>query len=451
MMSRHVVCSAITALALCWTASAEAIIIRVELKPDLGEVDTPVYPDSRTRLVAPIGTVIKDFDWGDEEGYEVTVMSPRAISIRVLDDAPPTNLTVTLRDNRMVTLRMFQGANIHTAASRVECYDPGTMPTTLAAAAADLELGRWVATAKRVEEPVEIPWRADEHELKLKTGFTVYTEDAVLLSATLSSEDTRYPIREIQLRDHLGVEIDATLVYAEHELLVGKAVVDPRHALVVAFRVADPHQIAKGWTFLAVPAIRMPQAEFKYSARRRRSPLQRRVAVAVNAFGGASNLDDGAGNDETAWTSLQGVGACATHGVSRHLSMEGCLDFTRTSDVVFNDAMWEQDQGELTVDETAGRLMAAGLLHTNGQRWIPFARLALGARFSKHEIAMGSRRQSEYRSGLMAGFGGGVNVMLGKRAMARLSFGYTSSFGGSDTAEGVEIGLSLAALWDVRP
>lgn len=450
MSLRHNVYSLVTAMALCVGASnAEAIIIRVELKPGLGEIDTPVFSTYGTRLVAPVGTVIKDFDWGDSQNYEVAIMNSRVLTIKVLDDAPPTNLTMTLSDNRMVTLRLSMAENSDTAASRVECYEPGTMPTTLAAAATDLEIGSWVATAKRVEEPIEIPWRVDDHELTLKTGFTVYTEDAVLLSATLSSEDTRYPLHELQLRDHQGAQVDATLVYAEHDLLTRKAVVHPDHTVVVAFRVANPHQIAKGWTLLAVPAARLPPAEFKYSARRRRSPLQRKVAVALTAFGGASNLDDGAGNDETSWTSLQGVGGCATYGASRHFSMEGCLDFTRTSDVVFNDAMWEQDQGDLTVGETAGRLMAAGLLHTGGQRWIPFARLALGARFSKHEIAMGSRRESKYRSGLMAGFGGGVNVMLGKRALARLSVGYTSSLSGSDTAEGVEIGLALAALLNI--
>ena len=63
---------------------------------------------------------------------------------------------------------------------------------------------------------------------------------------------------------------------------------------------------------------------------------------------------------------------------------------------------------------------------------------------------MGTRRESAYRTGLVAGIGGGLNVMLGRRAMAGLSFAYMSSVSGADTADGVEVGLSIAALWSAR-
>lgn len=81
---------------------------------------------------------------------------------------------------------------------------------------------------------------------------------------------------------------------------------------------------------------------------------------------------------------------------------------------------------------------------------MPYARLALGARFSKHERVMGTRRESEYRTGLVVGFGGGLNVMLGRKAMAGLSFAYISSVSGKDTADGLELGLSIAGLWSVK-
>lgn len=448
---RHGVCSLVAAVVLGWALPGEAIVIRVELRPDLDEIDAPVFPEHTIKIATPLGTVMTSIDLGNTEQYTPTVVNARELSIKVLDNPRPTNLHITLRDGRIITIRLYLADRLGKEASRVECFEPGTMPTSLDAVSADLHINRWMSQAIRVDEPVEIGWHRDDLELNVKTGFTVYTEDAVLLPVTLSSDSTRYPIKELQLVDHNHIVVDADLVYAEYDLLAKKAVVHPDHSITAVFRIAQPHQIASGWTLVAVPlpSARISPARFKFAERRKKGALQRQMAIALHAIGGAGNIDDGAGNNESAWTPVQGVGGCVTYGATRHFSMQGCFDVTRLSEIMFRDVAWDEDQGDLAVGETSGRILAGGLVHTAGQHLIPYARIALGARFSKHALTMGSRRESEYRSGALFGFGGGLNIMLGKRAMLGFSASYIGSVSGSDTAEGMEIGLSLAALWSI--
>jgi hypothetical protein len=166
------------------------------------------------------------------------------------------------------------------------------------------------------------------------------------------------------------------------------------------------------------------------------------LAVAVQGIGGAGNVNDGTADGATAWTMVQGIGGQVTAGLSRNVSIEGALAFTRASEVEFASG--------LQARETAGRVLASGLLHTSGPRWMPYGRVALGARIAKHTQSMDAERESRYRASGMFGFGGGLNVMLGKRAMASASLMYLGSLTG-DAADGLELGLSLAGVWRIGP
>ena len=428
-------------------ATAHGIIIREELTPDLGEVATPVVKDAVVDVSFPPGTAIADFSVGNSDYFEPLLVSSTKLRIFPQEGAVRSNVNVTLRDRREVTLSLAMKRGWAINASRVEFYEPGTMPRSLDRAESDLEIGKWLADAHTVDAPREIDWQRYGHDLTLRTGFVVHTKNAVLVPVALRTNGEPFPVAELQFADEQGRPVEAVLIYAEHDLLAKNFEVNRDQPLIAAFRVDKPHQIANGWSITAVPVGRLARAQFNWHERRQRGPLENKLAVAVYALGGMGSLDDGVGNDERAWALLQGGGAQVTFGIKRNISIQGAFDIAQSNRVVFDDAAWDQDQGQLLVDETASRLFASGLFHASRKRWIPYARLGLGVRLSKRELQLGSRCESEFRAGALVGFGGGVNVLLGKRMMAGLSVGYTAPIGGDDTGNGFDAGFALAGVW----
>lgn len=179
-----------------------------------------------------------------------------------------------------------------------------------------------------------------------------------------------------------------------------------------------------------------------------RGPLEQRFALSMRVSGGAANLDDGIGTEQTQWAMASAFGLQALYGVSAHLSVEATLDFVRTDAVAFTDVVWDQMTGQLDVRETSGRLLAGGLVHT-GERWIPYARAAVGARFSRRTTSMASRSESEVRAGVLFAFGGGLNLVLSKRIVAGTSLTLAAPIGGSDSSLTAEAGFHLGATWDL--
>ena len=435
---------------LGFMAEAQAIVIRVELTPTLEEVDASFWPTKVVTVSSPIGTAIVHVGLGNGRDYRPKQVGPRLVDFHALAGPEPTNTNITLRDGRQVTINFKPTTNENMHTSRVEFYEPGTMPDLSDIVAEDFSVGRWITATNRVDVPRELFWQGGEYSLRLRTGHTIHTDDVVLLPVALSTDGAEYPIGELKLLDRLGRPVDTTLIYADHELLAKRAVVRRGHRVVAAFRINQPHEILKGWTLVAMPATRIARAQFDWTESPPRGPLEGNLAIAVQALGGLGNIDDGAGNDETSWALLQGFGAQATYGVSKHVSLQAALDFMRTTSVTFHDAAWDGNLGELHVETASGRLLGGVLLHTAGRRWVPFARLAMGVRFSQHERSMGSRTESEVRSGALIGFGGGLNVMLGRHAIAVLSVAYTAPIGGNDTTQVVETALSLAATWSLN-
>lgn len=422
---------------------ADGIIIRAELTPELDEVDAPVCPGTQTWITVP--TPITSFGGGNQRDYRIVQTSPSRLDVDVADGALPSNVNIEMLGGRQVSVRFYMTTSNTKAASRVEFYEPGTMPTG-ANGGTDPRIGEVIVHAHHIDGPIEIPWQAGGHHLLLRTGFAVHADTSVL-PVELHSQ-YGYPLTRLELRDHLDRPIDAEIIYGV-DPSQEPVEIRPGQTASTVFHIKDPHQIADGWTLIATATTAIPPARFSWEPRQDKGPLEKRVAIAIHLSGGTSKLDTGVGDDENAWTLLQGFGARVTYGMSRNLSIDAAVDYTRTDEARFPNTMWDQNQGELQVRETAGRVLAGGLLHTAGRRWLPFARVAVGVRVSKHQLAMGSRAESEIRAGALFGFGGGLNVMLGRRAMAGLAGLYIAPMGGDDSTQSFEANVSLAALWDL--
>lgn len=428
-------------------SEAEAIIIRVELTPDLDEVDVPVFHGKATGLYFP--DPVDSATLGNKRDYDLkpTTNNVNSVTLNVKTRSPPTNANIETWSHR-VSVRFFMAATENKAASRVEFYDPGTLPVEEPGQVGEdiVHVSAWTAHVIDFGTPAKASWHQDGYRLQAKTGFTQHTKHAAMVPIILRDVGRRrFPIADFELRDQADRPIDATLVKGG-----APGILEPGEQISIVFHVRNPSLLRSGWSMIIKPSTSIASARLSFSAEdQQRGAWQDRLMVAVRALGGAGNIDDGVGNDRTGWAMVHGLGARVLYGFTRYLSIEGELNVTRTQPITFTDSTWEQDMGDLQITETAGHVMAGGVLHTSGRKWSPFTRLALGVRLSQHMATMGSRDESEVRAGLVASLGGGLNVRLGKRLSAGISVAYMAPLGGNDTTAMFEGGIHLGAVWDL--
>lgn len=429
------------------TGSVDAIIIRQELIPELDEVNVPVWPGKNTLITTP--NTIVHWSVGNGEPYKATKQSDTELRIEVRDGAVPSNANLTLRGRRHVSLRFYEVKDELESASRVDFYEPGTMPEVFKQpfSASVRWFGQWSADIHDIEMPTTVSWSRGDHRLVMDVGFALHANEVMTLPITVRGAGAPFPVKRLELFDGSDRPVKATIIHGsepdEEDVVIRRG-----QKMGVVFYIEEPHRLAKGWTLVATPTSGIPAARIsRYPTPKEKGPLEDRVAVAVHAFGGVDNIDDGVGNNRTLWSGFRGFGGAVTFGIWKYLSVEASLDYAWTSDAMFNDAIWGQQQGDLRVTETSGRVLAGGLVHTAGRRWIPYGRLALGVRLSNRTMSMGSQDDTEFRAGLLSRIGGGLKVLLGKRLIASLSVAYTGSLQREDST--LEAGLSLAASWSL--
>lgn len=310
----------------------------------------------------------------------------------------------------------------------------------------------FVANEAIVTRPVQLSWRERGHSIQVAVGAMRWSEDYLIFRFQMHNQGSYpYPIASLTMTDLHDAEHETILF--PRTLDAGEYHLESGGNLVGALRISKAAALRAGWKMHLQSSPAVPAASVIWRASdefsSRRGPIEDRLVVSVHAAGGAANLDDGIGLARKAWTSSQVVGARVLYGVMKHVSVEGALDFSRTSSAVFNDVTWGTEQGNLEAYETSGRLQIGGLLHTAGKRWIPYARLGLGVQLSRHSAGMGTRVESETRSALIFGLGGGVNVRMGKRLVAGASFVYANSIGSGPPVQAFEGGVHLGASWDL--
>ncbi len=249
-------------------------------------------------------------------------------------------------------------------------------------------------------------------------------------------------VHDLQMRSRAiklslpGIENIGEIEFARGETLTG------------AIMVPNATGLRRGWTLYLKTPVDVTPAAFKWDEEEDRGPLEQRLMVSMRVSSGFANVDDGIGIDKAAWTASNAFGLQVLYGISKHVTIVGTLDIGRTSAVSFSDAIWDMTPGQLDVQETSGRLLAGGLFHT-GQRWIPYGRVAVGARFSERMTSMALRSESEVRASAIFGFGGGLDILLTKRIVAGASLTFVAPFGGSDSSLTAEVGLHVGATWDL--
>lgn len=297
-----------------------------------------------------------------------------------------------------------------------------------------------VADETEATPPVQLVWSERGYRLKANLGTMRWSSGYVTFRFELENRgDYSYPISGLTIANTQGKTHEAVIF--PQELSAGKFSLEPGATVTGALRVSLASALRSGLTMTLNSPRTVPQAVFQWEGSKRwpkRGPLQKRLVLSVQGAGGAVKLDDGIGLSRGAWTTSQALGARVLYGASKHLSIEGIINVSQIDTVMFEDATWGADQGDLATDAMAGRVMIGGLLHTAGERWIPYARTALGVQLSRHSMTMGTRTESEIRSAPTFGFGGGLMVRVGKRLIAGASVAYTSSFGGDAATQAFE-------------
>lgn len=444
--------AALAVLFMIHTSSVEAIVINERLTPQSDELRIPVNPFVITSIYLP--KPIRNWQLGNSIDYQVELAknSTTILNVQVLNGAPPTNVNIELCDGQRLSVYFDLIPLSWAAASRVEFRNfEGDGPLTVLNSNCEISAdptSELVVDTVHVDAPVSMFWNRLGYGLRLETGFAIHTSETAMLAVTLEGlGDNPYPLHQLELRNHNGQVVDAEIVHGANMVTVA---LQRGQRVTAVFRIPNRHLITQGWNVIAIPkpaVVSAPRARFSYRPSDDRGPLEGRLSVSARAYGGFGNLGDGLGNGMAGWTSLQGVGLCVAYGIRKHVSLDACLQGTRTDDKHFADAVWDQDRGELQISETSGQLLAGALIHTAGKRWIPFGKLGLGVRFSNRERSMGSRAESEIRSGVIVGVGGGLRVRFGKRWLATATVNYADGL--RTAAETIEAGVHLGATWDL--
>lgn len=307
-----------------------------------------------------------------------------------------------------------------------------------------------VASEKFVSHSASLQWQDQGQHIEVAiNSMRVSGEDLIFRFEMHNHGDYPYPIAGVAMTDLPGREHET--VAFPRELDDGQYQLEPGSPLIGAIRVSQVRALQSGWVMhLRTPPI-VPSASFVWrnaDRPRTRGPIEDRLIVLANAAGGATKLDDGIGLNREVWTSSQLLGATVLYGARKYASIEGRLDFLKTRSAAFNDAIWGAEQGTLQASETAGRVQVGGLLHTAGKRLIPYARAALGVQLSRRSTWMDARTESDTRSALIFGLGGGLNVRIGKRMVAGLSVGYMDALS-DEIGQTFEAGVHLGASMDL--
>lgn len=431
--------------------SASGYVMKVELESKLQEVYVPVRANSLTGVYLPV--TIDHISEANKRDY-TTVWNesrPYALDLHTHSHPSPANMNIEAGKYR-VSLRLVPVTS-DSFADRVEFIDPeqqfgpesSDTDRTLDVTSA------WLSTVQSVEQPRRANWEQDGHGLLAETGFIQRAGNRAVLPITVRNiGDYTYPVGTLQLVNHRDQPVDLQYVYGEPSSTLKQG-----GELTVVFHLTHGEQIAKGWALKLLPpssaVMSIVPAKFVFPEDRPRGPLEDRLLVAAHGLYGASKIDDGVGNELFSWTSSEGVGAQFLFGVSKRFSVQAIVDVMRSGAVTFQDATWGQVQGELRTTETAGRILAGGVLHAPTKRWLPFGRFAVGVRLANHSRVMNARDESEVRAGLAASFGGGLNILISKWLVGGASVAYTASFAGDDSTQTFEAGVHLGTTWDFGP
>lgn len=432
----------------------------VAVDPKPGTIRVAVS-DHVTTAIQPLDA-IRDWILGDGQHYTVTRSpnDPRVISVQPVVANPQFTTLRILSGGDWYTLELHIAkgekpvSDVIFVPTEADIPDPDNAiivdyPSIHSPVQAHLAL---VADETEATAPASVSWSEGPHKIQLSISSMRWSHDKhenLTFRFELHNFGSYpYPISALAMHDIVGREYETAI--HPLKLAAGDYLLEPGASLVGALRVSKATALRSGWEMHLSATPGVPAARMRWEGGARwpkRGPIEDRLVVSVHAAGGAINLDDGVGLDLKAWTTSQVLGVRVLYGAMKHVSIEGTLAVARTSSAMFENASWGSDQGTLEVDETSGRVSIGGLLHTAGKRWIPYARVALGARVSRHSTTMGARSEAETRLATILGFGGGLNVRIGGRMMAGASVAVINGLG-DGAAQTFEAGVHLGASWD---
>lgn len=445
--------------ALVYATPADAVTatrikyVAIETLQGAVEVDLSTSVSTAIQLLAP------HHDWrlGNGRDYRVegSPHDPKALFVQPKVASPTFTVLRILSGTRWFTLELRMADEVSPISDLIFVPTEDDIPDYAdsdGTVIVSSPLGYLATVADETEAtpPVQMRWSDHGHHLTASLGTMRWTSEHVTFRFELKNHgDYPYPISKLTITDSQGNVHKAVMF--PRALISGDYLLAPGQTLVGAVRVSEAAALRSGLQMNLASSPAVPAALFQWEGSRRwpkRGPLQKWLAVSVQAAGGAAKLDDGIGLARGAWTTSQCLGARVLYGPKKHISIEGNLDACRASAVTFEDANWDTDTGDLETDATAGRIMVGGLLHTAGERWVPYLRAALGVQVSRHSMAMGTRSETDTRLATVLGFGGGINLRIGKRLMAGASIAVTNGLAGDEVARTFEAGINIGASWD---
>lgn len=388
---------------------------------------------------------------GNHDHYRLTIATNKKVfTLKSIPWASPTNVNV-ITDMARAAIRVEVVGSRHDASPMYEFIEPppgacqqassGEAQSADHLPTSELTEGQWVSRVTKVRPIQPLTWTGNGHRLRLTSKVMQSAPDATMLPLTVVNDgDYPYPVKAIELRDHLGDPVKAVIVHS-------KGVGPGKHTIPIAgeisftWRVTPPEQVARGFSIVLLTETGLANATFSWKESdndipQKNGPLEGLVLVSAELIGGFTQLDTGI-DGRTLWAGFQGAGGRFGFGFNRYGSLIGGIDVFRTTEATADD---------ITSSASGGRIHLGAQVQT-GRRLMPYAQLGLGFAFASHRYAGAGAPESQFRVAGVLMWGGGVHMRISKRIVAGLSAAGSTPLGGDDTGFAVEVGLRVGVAF----
>lgn len=200
----------------------------------------------------------------------------------------------------------------------------------------------------------------------------------------------------------------------------------------------------------------VPKRKEEIEKEQRDKAAQGMLSLHLEGVYGAIWLGDGTGLEQSAATSLKGLGVHMTYALTRMFAVEGEIIGATTGNATFDDILYSGMQGDLARSAILGRMQFGGVLRLGEKTYIPLLRMGVGLQGASHSGALTTATGDApgpdigFSFDALWHFGTGVDLRLSKHFVAGIGLSavvVAKSLAAVGLSGSVEAGIHLGYAW----
>ena len=285
-----------------------------------------------------------------------------------------------------------------------------------------------------VRGPKSATFAARGYELSAHLSAQVIEGPFLKFQARLRNIGKPFPVKELEVLAHAEADesVPAVIDWQTRE---APDVLGQNEEVTISILIPDADLVDDRMALRLVPSSNnVFPATFDFTDEH---PSVGRLSLQVEGVGGAISLESITNPNQSAFTTLAGVGGRMVYDFNQRWSVEGTLSVLFTQLAEFDDGS--------TAEATTARALIGGVLRF-GETTVPYLRAGIGGRLSSYTLS--AEEDSKLRGSALVHFGGGVDYWFGKGFVVGVSAQYIGALGaGTDESFSIEAGAHAGFAW----